>query len=178
MPPEVEPDNYLGKLGGTMTLLAWVLLAVVLTLLFGDFLDEQANPNSRVASRADGAMIEVVLDRNRGGHYVASAVLNGVPIEAMIDTGATDVSVPAAVAARAGLRTGPVIEVNTANGTIPVHATVIDTIQLGDLVLRDVRANINPAMSEDIVLLGMSFLKRVDFSQQQGQLILRQTTTP
>lgn len=177
MPPENDQSRYPEKLGGMMTLMAWVLFIAVLTLLFSAWLDRQTNPNLHVSSRTDGGAIEIILDRNRSGHYVATASLNGVVSKAMIDTGATDVSVPAGIAARAGLQPGPVIEVGTANGTIPVQSTIIDTVQLGDLILHNVRANINPAIEEDIVLLGMSFLKRVEFSQRQGQLILRQTET-
>ena len=158
-----------------MTVLAWLLFLGLLTLLFGDFLDRQVNPNEEVGSRAaPGGGVEVVLEQNRAGHYVATARINGVPVDVMVDTGASHVSVPAGIAEQAGLERGAAMAVSTANGVIPVYATWIERIQLGDLALRDVRASINPHMDEDFVLLGMSFLKELEFTQRRGQLILRQ----
>jgi aspartyl protease family protein len=66
------------------------------------------------------------------------------------------------------------VEVVTANGTIPVYLTTLDRIQIGKIVLYDVRASINPYMDEDEILLGMSFLRHLEFSQRDDQLILRQ----
>jgi aspartyl protease family protein len=169
-----EQGNYPQKLGSTMTILAWLVFLGMLTMVFGNFLDRQTNPNSKVASLTSADGIEVVLEQNRGGHYVATAAFNGTPVDVIVDTGATDVSVPAGIADRIGLTRGPMMEVSTANGNIPVYATVIDTIRLGELVLHNIRASINPYMDEEFVLLGMSFLKQVEFSQRQGQLILRQ----
>lgn len=157
-----------------MTLLAWVLFLGLLTLLFGDLLDRQLNPNQEVMSRAVPGGVEVVLDRNRAGHYVATARINGVPVEVIVDTGASHVSVPARIAERTGLEPGAAMAVSTANGTVPVYATWIDRIQLGELSLSGVRASINPHMDEDFVLLGMSFLKDLEFTQRRDQLILRQ----
>jgi aspartyl protease family protein len=166
---------YSHKLGSTMTLLAWVLLLGLLTVLFSAYLDKESNPNTQVVSRTVGSNTEILLDQNRQGHYVATAAFNGLPVDIMIDTGATEVSVPGTIAERIGLVRGAVMEVSTANGTIPVYATMIDSIQIGEIVLHNVRANINTYMDEEFVLLGMSFLKRVEFSQKQGQLILTQT---
>jgi aspartyl protease family protein len=169
-----DQAKYPQKLGGTMTLLAWIVLLGMLTLVFGDYLDRQTNPNPVIASQEGAGGTEVILYQNRGGHYIATATINGGPVEVMLDTGATDVSVPAGIADRLGLARGPQMEVGTANGTIHVYATLIDSIQLGELALHGIRANINPYMDDDFVLLGMSFLKRIEFSQRQGQLILRQ----
>lgn len=169
-----DQQQYSRKLGSAMTLLAWIILLAILTSLFSGYLDTETNPNVDVISISGADGIEIILAQNRAGHYVATAALNGSPVDVIIDTGATDVSVPAAIAARIGLRRGAVMEVSTANGTIPVYATTIDTIQVGDMVLHKIRATINPYMDEQFVLLGMSFLNRIEFTQKQGQLILKQ----
>jgi len=39
-----------------------------------------------------------------------------------------------------------------------------------------VRASINPAMHESMVLLGMSALRQIEFNQRGSQLTLRQHT--
>ena len=175
LPMSTDPGQYpySHKLGSMMTLLAWLLLLALMTLLFSGYLEREENPNAQIASVTGITGTEIILHQNRRGHYVATALFNDIPVDIMIDTGATEVSVPEAIAEELGLVRGTIMEVNTANGTIPVHATVIATIKLGALVLHNVRANINPYMDEQFVLLGMSFLKRIEFTQKQGQLILK-----
>ena len=51
-----------------------------------------------------------------------------------------------------------------------------DSLRLGDIELRDVAALIAPGMDGDDVLLGMSALKQLEFSQKGGTLVLRQST--
>lgn len=54
--------------------------------------------------------------------------------------------------------------------------TRLDSLQLGDIVLRDVRALVVPGLGGEQVLLGMSALKQLEFTQRGGTLLLRQTT--
>ena len=157
-----------------MTLLAWLLFLGLLTLLFNNFLGRQDNPNDNVTSTVTDSVTEVLLEQNRAGHYVAKAAINKVPVNIIIDTGASDVSVPSEIAEKTGLIRGPSMEVTTANGTISVYFTVIDSIELGHINLRNVRANINPHMGNDFVLLGMSFLQHLEFTHSQGKMVLRQ----
>jgi aspartyl protease family protein len=162
-------------LGQGMTIAAWIIAILLLAFLFQDHLDNQRNPNARLDSlRTDTGKIEVRLQRNRYGHYVATGEINGTPVELLLDTGATDVSIPSDLADRLGLERGPAQRYHTANGYITAYQTVIDEITLGDIRIRDVRASINPRIPGDSVLLGMSFLKHLDFSQQGDVLILHQ----
>jgi len=155
-----------------MIIAAWILLLALLTWFFNDHLERRRNPNRQLASM-DGGAPEVHLQRNRYGHYVAPGTLNGEPVEFMLDTGATDVSIPAAIADRLGLERGQPVLYHTANGTVRAWQTTVDVIQLGPLQAGPVRASINPRDSGDVVLLGMSFLKELDFSQQGNTLTLR-----
>ena len=52
--------------------------------------------------------------------------------------------------------------------------TVIDHLQLGSISIRDVRSSIVPGMHQDEILLGMSVLKQLDFSQSGNELTIRQ----
>ncbi len=92
----------------------------------------------------------------------------------MLDTGATTVSVPAAVAHRLGLKRGPPVLSNTANGTITTYLTRLASVSVGDITLHNVKANINPHMGGNEVLLGMSFLKHLEFTQRGDTLTLKQ----
>jgi aspartyl protease family protein len=84
------------------------------------------------------------------------------------------VSVPAGVAARLGLKRGVPLRANTANGVITTYSTRLDQVRLGDIELDNVRADINPHMQGNDVLLGMSFLRKLEFTQRDRELTIRQ----
>ena len=173
-PPDHEPQKRIGK---GMFYVAWLLILALITFGFSNWLDRQRNPNQEVRSTSAAGVAEVTLVRNRYGHYHASGSINGQTVEFMLDTGATVVSVPAVLAQRLGLERGPAVQVQTANGLATAYATRLDILRLGDIQLGNVRAHINPGMQGEEVLLGMSVLKNLEFSQQGDTLTLRQTTT-
>jgi aspartyl protease family protein len=146
----------------------------ILTILFNNILDHRENPNRSLAEYSDSGPREVVLQRNYTGHYVAPGTINGETVTFLLDTGATDVSIPGGVAAKLGLSQGRPAMVTTANGTIVVYDTVLDNVTLGNIAMHHVAAHINPYMNEDVVLLGMSFMKNLEIVQKGGQLTLRQ----
>jgi aspartyl protease family protein len=167
-----EPQQRLGK---SMIYAAWIVALLLLTLLFNHFLEQQHNPNQEltVQSYPNGTR-EVVLQRNRFGHYVASGTLNGMPVVFLLDTGATILSIPETIARRLNLSRGTPMEVSTANGTVTTYSTTIDKVALGPIELQQVTASINPHTQEDEVLLGMSFLKQLEFTQRGDTLIILQ----
>lgn len=159
-----------------MLIAAWLGGLFLLTLLFQDVLETRNNPNAKpVVQLGEGGRSEVVLERNVQGHYVANGLINGYPVTFLLDTGATDVAMPKALADRLGLqrRRGGISQ--TANGAVAVWLTVLDEVALGNIRLNRVRASILPSMPADSpVLLGMSFLKQLEFTQRDRHLILRQ----
>ena len=163
------------RMGKHMLLLAWGVALAFLAYFFSGILDRQHNPNQAVESSINPAgMLEVQLLRNRMGHYVATGQINAEPVVFLVDTGATVVSVPARVAKRLGLEAGHPSYANTANGVIQTYTTRLETVGIGNIVLHDVSAHINPHMDSDEILLGMSFLKRLELVQQGNTLTLRQ----
>ena len=163
------------RLGAGMVVAAWVVALGLLASLFSELIEEQRNPNRNVTSILTGSgEAEVSLAQNRQGHYVASGLINGEPVVFLLDTGATDVSVPVALARRLGLKRGAPIQAQTANGVVTTYRTRLDSVQLGSIGLTGVRAHINPGMRGNEVLLGMSFLRDLEFSQREGMLTLRQ----
>lgn len=166
-----DPDRTRRGLGRWMHHLTWVALLFLLTLFFNDYVADKRNPNRNLnLINHEGG--EVVLQRNRSGHYVAPGRINGEPVTFLLDTGATQVSVPEVLADRLGLEKGRRLQTMTANGVISVHATRLDSVQLGGIELRDVSASINPYMPGDTVLLGMSFMQHLDMVQREGTLSL------
>ena len=92
----------------------------------------------------------------------------------LLDTGATAVALPAALARELGVRRGAAVTVQTANGPATGFETRLDSVRLGPIEMRDVAALVAGEMTGDnIVLLGMSFLKRVEFTQSGDRLVLR-----
>lgn len=165
--PEANPH----RRGGTLMLgIAWLMLMAGGWWYFDGWLGRQNNPNQTVQSTAAG---DVVLERNRGGHYVASGEINGVPVTFLLDTGATDVALPSELARRLGLKRGAEVTMITANGQARGYRTRLDSVRLGAIMLHDVAATFSDGIEDNTVLLGMSFLKRLEFSQQNGRLILR-----
>ncbi len=158
-----------------MIVAAWLVLLGLMTLFFGDWLEEQQNPNRDIEGNVlENGTRETVLQRNRGGHYMATGLINATPVTFLLDTGATTISVPGGLANRLRLSRGAAIPANTANGRIITYATTLEKVRLGAIILRNVRANINPHMGGGEILLGMSFLKRIEFTQKGEQLTLRQ----
>lgn len=162
-------------LGKGMIIVAWILALGLLTLFFNNFVDKQHNPNQDLSTqyRQDGTR-EVKLQRNRRGHYVANGTINGQPVVFFLDTGATIVSIPEPVARRLNLQRGVEMLASTANGTVTTYSAELDSVAVGDIELHRVRASINPQMQSDEILLGMSFLKHLEFTQRGETLILRQ----
>lgn len=153
---------------------AWIAFIVLLAWAFGDALHDQKNPNQTLASNITGSTKEVTLLRNRYGHYVASGMINGHEVEFLVDTGATDVAIPKSIASRLNLTYGARGVYGTANGYIEAFQTRLDHVALGAIEVRNVRASIVPNMSDDHVLLGMSFLRHLNFSQQDDKLTIHQ----
>ena len=158
-----------------MLIVSCVLILVALTAFFNGVLDRQSNPNRRPASSVDIAGVrEVVLERNRQGHYVSSGAINGVAVQFLLDTGATDVAIPFEVARQTNLSLGYEGRARTANGSTVVYDAHIDELQLGSITLQDIDASIVPNMGGETILLGMSALQQIEFSQRGTSLTLRQ----
>jgi len=162
-------------MGTAMQVLAWIALLGLLTLYFSDVLDRQRNPNQAVNTAVgENGVREVQLRRNRMGHYVTAGTINGQPVEFLLDTGATGVAIPAALAERLELPRGRSFVTNTANGPSRSYHTRLAEVGIGDIRLEGVEASIAPGLQMREVLLGMSFLKYIEFTQRGNTLTLRQ----
>jgi len=169
-----RPEEQQRRIGKIMVGAMWLLLLGLLTVFFNDFLEKQHNPNQQIASVQRDGQQELVLQRNKYGHYVASGMINQQPVVFMLDTGATDISIPLKIAKRLGLQPGRAVTYQTANGPALNYATQLDSVSLGNITLYNLPASINPNVNQDDVLLGMSFLKHLEFSQKGNILTLRQ----
>lgn len=162
------------RLGKAMLIAAWVVVLALLALYFQDVLDKRHNPNRSPEMQVDtlGAS-SVALRRNRMGHYVTTGQINGEPVTFLLDTGATTIALPLALARRLGLPMRPGLPSKTANGVVRTWSTRLDSVGIAGLTARNLRAVVMPNMPGDEVLLGMSYLKRFELIQRGDTLTLR-----
>jgi aspartyl protease family protein len=118
----------------------------------------------------------VVLTKERDGHFYANATANYSGIRMMVDTGASVVALTAADAQRIGLfwnQNELTLVGRGASGDVMGKAVVIDSLSVGNLSARNVRAIIIPN-GLDVSLLGQSFLSQVgNVSISGDQMTLR-----
>jgi aspartyl protease family protein len=168
-------DDSTNKIGKIFVWLTWITAIALLMFFFEDELEKQYNPNSQpqVTLNSSGQG-EVILKQNRQGHYVTQGTINEASVTFLLDTGATQVSIPAHVADNLQLESFGSYPVQTANGRVTVYKTKLDQLSIGNIFLYNVAAHINPTMKNDEILLGMSALKQLDFQQTGKKLILRE----
>ncbi|MDR2308731.1 MAG: TIGR02281 family clan AA aspartic protease [Paucimonas sp.] len=162
------------RAGKVLMIVAWAAAMFLATRFFGQWEARQQNPNGVVQSTQGDGYIEVRLLSNGQGHFVADGSINGRVVHFMLDTGATDVAIPEALARDLDLERGAPVTLSTANGRTEGYRTRLDSLLLGDIHLRNVRALVVPGLDGEAVLLGMSALKQLEFTQRGGTLSLRQ----
>ena len=122
----------------------------------------------------EGGVIQVSIDQGALGHYQFLGEINGMPVEFMLDTGASYVSVPMGVANFLKLPLGEPFDINTANGRSTAYSTKVNTISVGGITLNDVATGVASGMEGTEILLGMSFLKDLDVVQSGGKITITQ----
>jgi aspartyl protease family protein len=119
---------------------------------------------------------QVALRADRNAHFTAEAIVNGRTVSMMVDTGATTVVLSAETAARLGIhpaKSDYTLTLSTANGALKAAPVVIDEIDVGGILVRQVEAVVVPIGATPVDLLGMTFLKRLSsFEARAGQLVL------
>ncbi|MFP3526561.1 TIGR02281 family clan AA aspartic protease, partial [Pantoea sp. SIMBA_072] len=83
-------------------------------------------------------------------------------------------AIPEALARDLNLERGSPVLLSTANGRTEGYRTRLASLQLGDIRLQGVRAIVVPGLDGPTVLLGMSALKQLEFTQRGGTMLLRQ----
>jgi len=157
----------------TVAMIWFILVLVVIGLIFNTMLDNVNNPNQRLeVSFNQNGEREIVLERNKYGHYVATGQINGQSVVFFLDTGATLVAIPEHIATSLGLEKGQSFITQTANGNSKSYQTTLASLSLGDIVMTNVPASISSGMEFDEVLLGMSFLKHLDMVQRGKTLTI------
>jgi aspartyl protease family protein len=144
----------------------WVALASVIYFI----VESMQRPNTL---HALGSERTVVLKRGMDGHYRAEALINGEKVDVLVDTGATGVAISQRVADRLNLKSLTAVRTNTANGTSIGYMVRLSSVKIGGVEANNVSAMIAPRLEGD-VLLGMSFLARMDVRLFKGEMTIKQ----
>jgi len=160
-------DEQYARTGRFMFLFVWIIIFVGLFLFFY----YQGNSKSKVLISTQQ---EYVLTADRSGHYVVSGRINDYPVEFLVDTGASFVAIPQAIADKLHISGRYPMSLSTANGVITGSLTRVAEISFGAFTLYDVKAVIIPGNDDDTVLLGMNVLEHFNITQSKKKLILRE----
>ena len=137
----------------------------------------EARLDGRVSARKRSAAVqEFQVWRNSAGMYTTVGSINGLPVPFLVDTGATQVSMNAGEARRLGIDfrvTGTPSSVTTASGVERAWAVMLDKVSVGGLELRNVGAVVLEGSLPQQTLLGMSFLSRLEISNDGRLMTLR-----
>ena len=162
-------------------ILVTAIAAVFLGVMAVQYLDRMGRAPTKVMTAtpaptpANSRSLVVKADEN--GHFAVDARIDGRRIAFMVDTGATQIVIRASDAARLGFHPSEraySIKIHTANGEGRAAVAELGMVEVGDIVVRDLRALVVPDTALSVNLLGMSFLARVRWTHERGRLVLEQ----
>lgn len=118
------------------------------------------------------AAVNLIADSS--GHHFANGSINNAAMRFIVDTGASMVSIGMSDARRAGVDylKGVESRAMTASGPARVWRVRLDTVKVGDIALHGVDGLVH---ENDLpfILLGMSFLNRMDMQRVGDRLVMR-----
>jgi aspartyl protease family protein len=115
----------------------------------------------------------VQIMRNSHGMYTTVGSINGLPVTFLVDTGATQVAMNAAAARRLGIDyrvVGVPAAVTTASQVERAWSVTLDSVKVGNILLKNVAGIVLEGSQPSRVLLGMSYLGRLEITND-GQLM-------
>ena len=119
--------------------------------------------------------VTVVPDRS--GSYFVNGSINDFQVRFLVDTGATLIFINAPTAKRIGLNyklDGREGLAETASGTTKIYSLTLKKVKVGNIELRDVAAAVSDNEYPLDILLGTSFLNRINSSREGRILKLEQ----
>lgn len=126
-----------------------------------------------IGQRQSGASIDIGM--NGYGQFITGGQINGRVVQFLVDTGANTVSLTANDARAIGLdyqRLGERTGIMTAGGAISGWVVTLNSVQVGPITVRNVVATVRESNDVTPILLGMTFLSRVNMQHEQNRLRL------
>ena len=127
-----------------------------------------------VSAFQSSARESVTLYADSYGFFHADGSINGVAVTFLVDTGANTIALNSATAKRAGIdfTKGRPGTARTASGYTRMYALKLDTVKIGDIVLRNVEAGVIDGPQPEVPLLGMSFLSALEMKREGNKMEL------
>ena len=124
---------------------------------------------------AEAEKAEVRIQTGPGGHFVTPGRINGIGVQFLVDTGATTIAMNLPTAQRLGInyRSGQQISLTTANGDASAYLVTLDRVSIGSVEVQKVEATVSMGDFPKEILLGNSYLSRVEMRRENGVLILQ-----
>jgi len=156
-------------------ILIWVAIFAVFIVGFS-YQREILGVWSRVSGEMTGANEQIVagdslrIRQSADGHFWVDAKVNDKPVRFLIDSGATTTAMTLATARNAGVAISespfPVVLV-TANGSVEAQRGMIQSLQIGPMVARDLPVVVAAEFGESNVI-GMNFLSKLRSWRVEG----------
>lgn len=152
----VSNRDRMGEMARQAALWGFIFIGVIVAYgLWGD-VSNTVTPRQSF----ENGRIEVPLRTD--GHFHLTLHVGEVPVEFIVDTGATNVVLSTEDAQRVGIDTDALIyggRASTANGEVRTARVTLEDVRIGDLDEGHLRAFVNEG-ELDTSLLGMSYLRR------------------
>jgi aspartyl protease family protein len=129
----------------------------------------------RVVTNYESVEAQVVsIARNERLQYKTRALVNGHPVDVLVDTGANIVAMSSQHARSMGIdyKEGAASQVQTASGLSPSNMVNLDSVEVGGIRVNNVSATVVKGDYPVTILLGMSYLQHVRMSEADGVLTL------
>lgn len=135
-----------------------------------------ARLRSTAGKQAGSSAPEVTIWRDSHGMFRTVGSINGMPVNFLVDTGASAIALNSAQARRLGVDfrvEGEPARVMTATRPEQAFAVKLDRVKVGGIELRNVDALVFDGPEPSRLLLGMSFLGRLEMNNNGEKLTLR-----
>jgi aspartyl protease family protein len=161
---------------GITSILAFLVIFGAGFIVFS-FRDDLHYVAQRLEAEATGRPVQLAGDVIRvpisiDGHFWVQAKVNGVPVDFLVDSGATMTTIGRKTAGLAGVPVGNQRNqlVRTGNGLIRVASGRAETVVLGDIERRNVRMFV--ADGDELNVLGMNFLTSLTRWSVEGRWLV------
>jgi len=130
---------------------------------------------SQAITKLSAPVHRIVRIPSNGGMFRTSGMINGRSVDFLVDTGASEVAMSRPTADRLQiqyLESGTPTTISTAAQLRRAWQVKLNSVTVGGITLKQVKGTVIDTLHEQQVLLGMSFLNRLKFSQEQGVVVL------
>jgi clan AA aspartic protease (TIGR02281 family) len=115
---------------------------------------------------------DIIIGMSPRGSFLIDGFINKTSVLFIVDTGASVVAIPSAIAKASGLIPGQASQAITPSDVYTVYRTIVPALSFGNITLQNVPAIINPLAPDDQVLLGMSALQYLTVHHENRQMVL------